>query len=80
MAWGVRSANTGISCFINTCGEVSEATEYWVPASISGNIEINNQLTFYTRFGDYIGRIAMCLAFLLIIYSWLIRFKIIKKA
>ena len=29
---------------------------------------------------DYIGRIAMYTAFLLIIYSWLIRFKIIKKS
>ena len=78
--WVVRSANTGISCFVNPQGEVLQATEYWVPASISGNIEINNELTFYTRFGDYIGRIAMYAAFLLIIYSWLIRFRIIKKA
>lgn len=76
----VRSANTGISCFINFHGEVFQATNYWVPAVISGNIELNNELTFYTKFGDYIGRIAMYTAFLLIIYSWLIRFKIIKKA
>ncbi len=78
--WVVRSANTGISCFISPYGDVSQATEYWVPASISGTIEFNSKITFYTRFGDYIGRIAMYAAFLLIIYSWLIRFKIIKKA
>jgi len=78
--WVVRSANTGISCFINPYGEISQATKYWVPASISGSININNELTFYTRFGDYIGRIAMYTAFLLIIYSWLIRFRIIKKS
>lgn len=78
--WVVRSANTGISCFISPQGEVSQATEYWVPASIAGKIELNNSLTFYTRFGDYIGRIAMYMAFLLIAYSWLIRFRIIKKA
>ena len=78
--WVVRSANTGVSCFIDPYGEVSQATEYWVPASVSGTIWLNNTLTFYTRFGDFIGRVAMFLAFLLIIYSWLIRFRIIKKA
>ena len=76
--WVVRSANTGISCFISPQGVVSQATEYWVPASIAGTVELNNEFTFYTRFGDYIGRIAMYLAFMLIIYSWLIRFRIIK--
>ncbi len=76
----VRSANTGISCFIDSYGEVSQATKYWEPAVISGNIELNDGLTFYTRFGDYIGRIAMYMAFLLILYSWLIRFRIIKKS
>ncbi len=75
----VRSANTGISCFINPYGEIFQATNYWEPAVISGNIELNNNLTFYTRFGDYIGRIAMYSAFLLIIYSGLIRFRIIKR-
>lgn len=78
--WVVRSANTGISCFISPQGKVSEETEYWVSASVSGTIQLNDELTFYTRFGDYIGRAAMYSAFLLIIYSWLIRFRIIKKA
>ena len=78
--WVVRSANTGISCFISPQGVVSQATEYWVPASIAGTVELNNEFTFYTRFGDYIGRIAMYLAFMLIIYSWLIRFRIIKTS
>lgn len=77
--WIARSANTGISCFIDPYGKILQATNYWEPAVISGNIELNNELTFYTRFGDYIGRIAMYVAFVLIVYSWLIRFRIIKK-
>ncbi len=77
--WIARSANTGISCFIDPYGEITQATDYWVPAVIAGNIQLNNKLTFYTRFGDYIGRIAMYIAFALIFYSWLIRFRIIKK-
>jgi len=78
--WIARSANTGISCFIDPSGEILQATDYWVSAAISGSVTLKNELTFYTRFGDYIGRIAMYTAFLLIIYSWLIRFKIIKKS
>ncbi|MGZ4158624.1 MAG: apolipoprotein N-acyltransferase, partial [Bacteroidia bacterium] len=77
--WIVRSANTGTSCFISPLGEVQQATKWWQPVSVSGTIELNNELTFYTRFGDYIGRIAMYTAFSLIICSWLIRFRIIKK-
>jgi apolipoprotein N-acyltransferase len=77
--WIARSANTGISCFISPSGEIQQATHWWVPAVIKAQMEMKNERTFYTRFGDYIARIAMYLSFLLIIYSWLIRFRIVKK-
>ncbi|HEY0030673.1 MAG TPA: apolipoprotein N-acyltransferase [Bacteroidia bacterium] len=77
--WIARSANTGVSCFITPSGKILQATDYWVPAVIVGNIGLNNELTFYSKFGDYLGRIAMYTAFLLLIYSLLIRFNIIKK-
>lgn len=77
--WIVRSANTGISCFINPKGEILQPTHWWVPAAIKEKIGINNSLTFYTRFGDYIARIAMYTSFLILIYSILIRFRIVKK-
>ncbi len=76
--WIARSANTGISCFINPLGEIQQPTEWWVPSVITGNIELNNDLTFYTRYGDYIARAAICIALLLTLYSWLIRFRILK--
>lgn len=74
-----RSANTGISCIITDKGEIQLATEWWVPAVIKTKIKLNDNLTFYTRFGDYIGRAAMYLSLLLFLYSWLLRFKIIRK-
>ncbi len=77
--WIARSANTGISCFINPKGEIQQATNWWVPAVIKGKIEMNTTLTFYTRWGDYIAKAAIYLSLLLIIYSWLIRFRIVKK-
>jgi apolipoprotein N-acyltransferase len=52
--WLVRSANTGISGFINPFGEVVQATDWWEKTAISENIEIDSKrkLTLYTRMGD----------------------------
>lgn len=77
--WIARSANTGISCFINPLGELEQETEWWKPAVISQSIQLKDNLTFYARFGDYIALAAIFISLLMIIYSWLIRFKIIKK-
>jgi apolipoprotein N-acyltransferase len=53
-----RSANTGTSCFINQRGDVSQPTAYWVKDVIREKINLNNELTFYTKNGDYIARIS----------------------
>jgi apolipoprotein N-acyltransferase len=57
-----RSANTGISCFINQRGDISQRTAYWVPAVIRQKINANDKITFYVRYGDYIGRIFLVVA------------------
>jgi apolipoprotein N-acyltransferase len=75
----VRSANTGTSCIITDKGEILQATKWWTPAVIKGQIKLNTELTFYARFGDYIARAALYLTLILIIYSWLIRFKLVRK-
>ncbi|HEX7411169.1 MAG TPA: apolipoprotein N-acyltransferase [Bacteroidales bacterium] len=64
-----RSANTGTSAFINQRGDVSQATEYWVPAVIRQNINTNNTLTFYVRHGDYIARVSMLVAALMLLLT-----------
>ena len=61
-----RSANTGISCFINQRGEISQATEWWVPASIKGNLNANSAITFYVKHGDYIARVAIFMSIVLL--------------
>lgn len=77
--WIARSANTGISCFIDPEGNILQATGWWIPEVISGEIGLNNELTFYTRYGDYIARAALCIAFAMLIYSLLLRLKIAKN-
>jgi apolipoprotein N-acyltransferase len=57
-----RSANTGISCFINQRGDISQRTEYWKPAAIRQIINTNDKITFYVKYGDCIGRIFLLVA------------------
>ncbi|OQX79365.1 MAG: apolipoprotein N-acyltransferase [Bacteroidetes bacterium 4484_249] len=53
-----RSANTGISCFVNQRGDIQQATDYWTPAAIKQDINLNSNITFYAKYGDYVGRIS----------------------
>lgn len=54
-----RSANTGISAFIDQRGDVSKNTDYWVKDVIRKKIAINDELTFYAHYGDYIARVSV---------------------
>ena len=56
-----RSANTGISAFINKNGEILKKIDYDKKGVLIGNIGLENKLTFYTKYGDYIARIALLL-------------------
>jgi apolipoprotein N-acyltransferase len=50
-----RSANTGISCFIDQRGDVHEATNWWVPDARRMTLLARTDLTFFVRHGDLIG-------------------------
>jgi apolipoprotein N-acyltransferase len=47
-----RSSNTGISCFIDSCGLITNT----IPPNTSGSaverLRFDNRITFYTRYGD----------------------------
>lgn len=64
-----RSANTGISCFINQRGDISQRTAYWVPAAIRQTINANDKITFYVKYGDYLGRIFILVAALFLVLT-----------
>ncbi len=51
-----RSANTGISCFVNQRGDILQPTPYWETAVIRQKINANDKITLYVRYGDYIAR------------------------
>ena len=72
-----RSANTGISSLINQRGEEIARVGWWIRSGIRGTLNKNDHLTFYVKHGDFLGRIAVFLTVILLLYSIVFRF--IKK-
>ena len=70
-----RSANTGTSCFINQRGDVMQATDWRVDAVINQSLKVNTTITFYTKHGDYLARIALIVSGLLAITAIVSRFR-----
>ena len=50
-----RSANTGVSCFIDEFGNISQPTGWWQEAVISADLYHSSRLTFFSRYGDLIS-------------------------
>ncbi len=74
-----RSANTGISAFINEKGEYLKKLDYEVKGTILGQLPIIKRITFYTRYGDYFGRISILLFLLYFFIAASGRLKLDKK-
>ena len=54
--WVARSANTGISAFIDQRGTIIQRTKWWMPGVLKQDINLNEQITFYVKHGDYIAK------------------------
>ena len=65
--WVARSANTGISCFIDPLGNVINPQPWDTEASIKMTIPIDNRQTFFVRNGDMLSRAATVVAILLLL-------------
>ncbi|QQL49530.1 apolipoprotein N-acyltransferase [Mucilaginibacter ginkgonis] len=76
--WVARSANTGISAFINERGDVVQRTGWWVRTAIKQDINLNSDLTFYTKHGDYIAYVACFLAVIAMIWM-ATRVRLVKR-
>lgn len=64
-----RSANTGISAFINEKGEITGSLGYEEQGALVGQVSLNDEITFYTRFGNFIPRIAQFLALFIFLFA-----------
>lgn len=75
----IRSANTGISAIINSEGQITASTDWWEESTLSAEVSMNTASTFYIDHGDYIGRTAVFLAPLLLLYAFVQRTKQQRK-
>ncbi len=62
-----RSANTGKSGFISPRGDVSQTLTWDKRGVITQRVPLNSKVTFYTKYGDYIARIAQLITALCVL-------------
>jgi len=60
-----RSANTGISCFINQRGDITQSSKWWTRIALKSDIHLNDEITFYTKTGDLTAKLMVVLAIIL---------------
>ncbi len=72
-----RSANTGESGFISARGDVGRTMGWEERGVITERVPLNSEMTFYTRYGDYIGRIGQYVMLLSVLYY--IAYRVKKK-
>lgn len=61
----VRSANTGISSFINWRGDDSHSTKYWESDVLKAKVKLHNEMTYYAKHGDYLAKTSLFIISLL---------------
>jgi apolipoprotein N-acyltransferase len=70
-----RSANTGISCFIDQRGDIISELAWNEYGAIDAVLNRNDEITFYTKYGDFIGRVACYLSLAMLLYAVVERLK-----
>ena len=70
-----RSANTGISGFITSRGDVMQSLGWNQRGILSEKLPLVGKLTFYVRYGDYLGRLGCYVFMLSALYFVVYRFR-----
>jgi apolipoprotein N-acyltransferase len=65
-----RCANTGVSCFIDPYGRVSQPTRIFEPAIASSSIPLRQKTTFFTRHGNVFAQAASIISCFVFIISF----------
>lgn len=60
--WIVQCANGGISCFIDPFGRILKATPMFTRQTMTMDVPLHDELTFYTRHGDWFAQACLVLA------------------
>ncbi len=70
--WVVRSANTGISGFINQRGDIVKQSSWWTRTALKEDINLNGTITPYVESGDVLAKL---MAFIAILLAMIIPYK-----
>ena len=65
-----RSANTGISSFIDQRGDVLEKLTWWKRGALRHDLNLNDHVTFYVKHGDFIARTAFYLSVIMLLITF----------
>ena len=66
----VRSANSGISAFVNQRGDIMKSLPYGEQGALNGTVLMNSELTFYSKYGDYLARVALLITGIILAYTF----------
>jgi apolipoprotein N-acyltransferase len=72
-----RSANTGRSGFITSRGDVGRTLEWQQRGTLTDDVALNREITFFVRFGDWPCRISLLVLGLSVLYF--IAYRVRKK-
>jgi apolipoprotein N-acyltransferase len=70
-----RSANTGISCFIDQRGDIINEMGWNEYGGIQAVVNQNIEITTFTKYGDIIGRICCYLTLAMLLYGFVEKMK-----
>lgn len=73
--WVARSANTGISCFIDEYGNVINPQPYNTAAAIKLNVPAKTSITFFVQYGDLLSKIMVGLSVVLVLWTIVLKVK-----
>jgi apolipoprotein N-acyltransferase len=63
-----RSANTGVSGFISSRGDVEQRMDWDERGVLTQDVERSTRQTMYVTYGDWVGRMALLVTFLAVMY------------
>ena len=63
-----RSANTGVSGFINARGDVIQSLGWDKRGVLTQSVEVREEITPYVAYGDWVGRMSLLVALLGVLY------------
>jgi apolipoprotein N-acyltransferase len=66
-----RAGNTGVSCFIDIRGRITEKSKWWTQTAMRGKIFPENRITPYVKHGDFLMRISIIMSILLLLYTFI---------